>query len=405
MYEIGWLEEVVVLSLEIKTPIWTGDIDTRSNLLQSTGFLGSIRWWIEAILRGMGKYACDPTGSTRCPRQGDTQKMYCPVCLIFGASGMRRLFRLEVGGGEILFDGDAIKIIPCKRRRGWYLGSGIKGSMRLKVTSLDKDFDESLVLIPLILASKWGGIGAKTQHGYGVVEVENQPDSDFNKFKEALERIIKNKISRLNLGERHENDDSLPNLKEMFFAKVRFEANYNWWRNVDGIALSGQRGQGYRYPSFPADKWIESWACSGSVPIAPAIKNWLRYGNGAVLWKTKDQNRDREIEDWLFGTIRGEKRASKVNVSCAYKVDENLWEFRVWGWIPGNSSPSGFDREEFLNKLKQSGTSSMGIPWNNLLGNQTKNHKLWVWREFNSLRDSVQNQNDIGDYLQSLLKS
>lgn len=33
--------------LKIKTPLWTGDIDTKSDLLQTTGIMGSLRWWME----------------------------------------------------------------------------------------------------------------------------------------------------------------------------------------------------------------------------------------------------------------------------------------------------------------------------------------------------------------------
>ena len=44
------------IKLKIKTPLWTGDIDSRSDLLQPTGIIGSLRWWTEAILRRMDKF-------------------------------------------------------------------------------------------------------------------------------------------------------------------------------------------------------------------------------------------------------------------------------------------------------------------------------------------------------------
>ena len=400
-----------MINLKIKTPVWTGDIDTKSSLLQSTGIIGSLRWWTEAILRGMGKCSCDPASDERCPKEINDQKHYCASCLIFGATGMRRLFRLELNGGTKVFDGRALNIKPDGRNRGWYLGSGLVGDIKLNIVPLDESFDESLVLVPLTVAAKWGGIGAKTQHGYGVVEMENDLNIDFEKFSNLIESILNNqRLSKLGLGLRIGNNDRLPDLKKMFFAKVHFEVTDNdWWKQVDGIKPDNQRN----YRGHVNDQRMINWVDSSSVPIAPAIKNWLRFDSGQNLWKTNDQNRNREIENWLFGTIRNTKTASKINISCAYKVNDNLWEFRIWGWIPKDELPEGFDRDRFLDNLKRildrkgvlDRSGSLKVPWDKLLGDKTRNHGLKIWREFGSTRDTVkQNENNINDYIKSLLE-
>ncbi|MBC7333818.1 MAG: hypothetical protein H5T85_05120, partial [Actinobacteria bacterium] len=155
---------------------------------------------------------------------------------------------------------------------------------------------------------------------------------------------------------------------------------------------------------------------TNSVPIVPSIKNWLRYRNGSVLWKTNDRNQNKKIENWLFGTIKNGKESSKINISSAYKVDaykvnNNLWEFRIWGWIPKSYNPEGFNRENFLNNLKNAlnGSGKFKMPWNELLDNktnQTQNHKLIVWREFESPRDTIKpNETSIENFIQSLLKN
>lgn len=417
-------------NLWIKTPLWTGNLDMKSDVLQPTGIMGSLRWWFEAILRGLDKYACDPTSGERCPVNLNKKDHFCPACLIFGATGIRRMFGLDVDGGEKVFDEGPVNIKPLEGHRGWYLGSGLKGKMKLRITALDKDFEENLILTPLIVASKWGGIGGKTQHGYGVVEIEDVPEIDVVQFKGALEKIVLERPSKLNIELRHGNVSELPNLKEMFFAKVRFEVdNKDWWQNVDGLS------------SLINDGRIKDWVKegSGSVPIAPAIKYWLRFKDGSKLWKTNDQNKNGKIENYLFGTMKRtcarcyckvryennsrnlwcpscrrslrkgdtlERIGSKVNVSCAYKVGENLWEFRIWGWIPKDGLPEGFNREGFLNNLKQSleGLGSALIPWDKLLGSHTKNHQLKVWREFASSRDTEKpEENNVEEYLQSLL--
>ncbi len=404
----------MVLRFKVITPLWTGDIDRISEMLQSTGIIGALRWWTEAVLRSIGKLACDPTADEKCPKEDKNsgKKYYCPACLIFGATGMRRAFRLTVGGGENVFSGGVLNIKPSGRNRGWYLGGGIVGEIEMKIIPLDKDFDESLVLLPFIIASKWGGIGAKNQHGYGVVEMEDCPEIDFDKFKRAIEKITyRERLFKLGIELRHGNNNDLPNLREMFFAKVQFEiTNADWWKGVDGIkqALEPKNKKGNVIKDLQRrnEEILISWFKTNSIPIAPAVKNWLRYGNGAGLWKTANQNQSREIENRLFGTTKTEKKASKINISCAYPVNRNLWEFRIWGWIPRNAFPAGFNRDSFLNNLKRalSGNGSITVPWNRLLGSQTRNHKLKVWREFNSSRDTVRsNESDIGNYIQSLL--
>jgi len=396
---------MISLNLKIKTPVWTGDIGTRSDLLQTTGIIGSLRWWTEAVLRGLGKYCCDPVSDDRCPKKVNDQKQYCASCLIFGATGMRRLFRLELNGSTRVFYGGLINIKPDGRSRGWYLGSGIVGDIKLNIIPLDDSFNKNLILLPLTIAAKWGGIGAKTQHGYGVAEVVNGLNINFEEFSNSIESISSNqRLSTLGVGLRTGNANGLPKLDEMFFAKVRLEVtDNNWWKQVDGIK-----------ESCADDARMIKWVNSGSVPIAPAIKNWLRFGKRITTNKGKKiqdslfkEVANRRISNWLFGNSRANgKTASKINISCAYRVEGNLWEFRVWGWIPKHNLPEGFDRDGFLEKLKKAldGDGSIRVPWGALLGDRTENHKLIVWREFESSRDTVKpNESKIGNYIQSLL--
>ena len=58
------------------TDIWTGDYQQKNERLITTGLLGSIRWWFEVLVRGLGGSACDPTvDGVRCP---DPDKSVCP---------------------------------------------------------------------------------------------------------------------------------------------------------------------------------------------------------------------------------------------------------------------------------------------------------------------------------------
>lgn len=83
------------------TDLWTGSVTleeengqkkerTGPDRLITTGLLGSIRWWFEVLVRGLGGNACDPT-DTKCEGRN-----HCVVCELFGCTGWARKFRFEV---------------------------------------------------------------------------------------------------------------------------------------------------------------------------------------------------------------------------------------------------------------------------------------------------------------------
>ncbi|HDL53960.1 MAG TPA: type III-B CRISPR module RAMP protein Cmr1 [Proteobacteria bacterium] len=74
--------------------LWTGSANGKHNRLITTGLLGSIRWWFEVLVRGLGGSACDPT-DTKCK-----DRKHCVVCELFGCTGWARKFRFEVLGKD-----------------------------------------------------------------------------------------------------------------------------------------------------------------------------------------------------------------------------------------------------------------------------------------------------------------
>ncbi len=76
--------------LKALTDLWTGDAGGNPGRLITTGLLGSIRWWFEVVVRGLGGHACDPTG-TKCE-----DRKHCVVCELFGCTGWARKFRFTV---------------------------------------------------------------------------------------------------------------------------------------------------------------------------------------------------------------------------------------------------------------------------------------------------------------------
>ena len=55
--------------LKTLTPLWTGGVEASlMNRIHETGIIGSLRWWYEAILRGMGNDVCNPTADNSAER-------------------------------------------------------------------------------------------------------------------------------------------------------------------------------------------------------------------------------------------------------------------------------------------------------------------------------------------------
>ena len=70
------------IKIRTLTPLWTGDVDRECKSIKETGIIGSLRWWYEALVRGLGGYACDPTSDRKCIYEGDIKKFVLHVsCL------------------------------------------------------------------------------------------------------------------------------------------------------------------------------------------------------------------------------------------------------------------------------------------------------------------------------------
>ncbi len=100
--------------LKALTDIWTGGVERNDNSkLHITGIKGSIRWWYEALIRGLGGYACDPTNDG-CNLDLEKFKIYigngkdeqkvlealnlqiCPACQMFGCTNWGSKFVLRI---------------------------------------------------------------------------------------------------------------------------------------------------------------------------------------------------------------------------------------------------------------------------------------------------------------------
>ncbi len=169
------------------TPIWTGDVKRESAKLRETSVIGSLRWWFEALVRGLGGYACGGINN-KCEYK-DNASSLCPVCQVFGTTGWSRRFRLEVNGRLNRSPFVIVKADERESHRGWFLGSresgGLVGTSEVKIYG-DSQIKNVLALL-LNLSCSWG-IGAKTQDGFGICDCEFETGYSVNK---AIEKVKK----------------------------------------------------------------------------------------------------------------------------------------------------------------------------------------------------------------------
>ncbi|MEA5617953.1 type III-B CRISPR module RAMP protein Cmr1 [Cronbergia sp. UHCC 0137] len=356
------------VKIQTLTPIWTGGVETgKVDRIHETGLLGSLRWWMEVLVRGMGGVVCDPTAeSDSCGEHSDRnsldQKKYhqsqatdqrqklrdgglfCDVSHIFGATGWKRQFRLSVS--EIKetsnWERASLQITPQDRTRGWFLNPGWLGTFTLNFHGDPETLAKLYTLIRFM--ETYGSLGARPQLGYGIFRiVENPPES---------------KSTCLSYNQHDQQSVSeFPDLRTFTFFKLRFTPRKStWWHTVPGIReLRGKR-----------DSWaeLEQLAKNGTIPTTPALKNYLRYGQ---QWSNP------ALPHWLFGTIRYEERLrSKVAFGWAYQLEDTKdWEIRGWVYLPQDKNGRIF-RREIVNVFQD----KLGKPqtWLTALGLETTDY-------------------------------
>lgn len=322
-------------SIRIKplTPIWTGNEKRENKVLRETGILGSVRWWYEAVVRGLGGKACDPTSKSKCEldqkkfeKSLQAGKIYeealkeqiCSACQLFGCTGWGRKFRLEI-------DSDKIEtMLPIKirtRKKGGksgeekkYLTRIISGFMPeddiiIEFIPLKQVNNEEWVLLnkTLSIISNYGVIGARTSQGNGVIKI--------------VENNLPHNGGKINAGllKKGSNENNLPNINNFFFYVFRLQFKDNisdlikkkrfWTHQDDDNFHDNMEG------------WKTLWDQYNFLPIAFHVRDAIRYLES-----------DRDNRHKIFGTF---EEGSKVFVSNGYRtdtIDPQTAEVRIWGY-------------------------------------------------------------------------
>ena len=102
------MDELIV-QMKTISPVWTAGLDRESKIPREIGLTGSLRWWYEVLVRGLGGFACDPTADDRCAFDDASYKTggvnaglgtVCAACRLFGCGGWASKFRLLILDAE-----------------------------------------------------------------------------------------------------------------------------------------------------------------------------------------------------------------------------------------------------------------------------------------------------------------
>lgn len=395
-------------SVEIKplTPLWTGDENRRSETLRETGVLGSLRWWYEALIRGLGGSACDPTTNSKC--EG---KNHCDACELFGCTGWSRKFVLHI---EALNESFAPFIItePSGSKKPYFLGyydssgktykrnGGLLGEYKLVFYSEE----DKLGLIKLLLkiAAEWG-LGAGVQKGFGIVHIEdkinfsnvelfiNQDFSQEKNYRLPLPRIDQFFFYRIPF-----KNESIPRIREIVSSSIYKTKN-------DPLNETFES-----YPYIPTSPWVRrslrglfrgnnvlrhyvmGFVSVRGKPKPVHLDCWehsisIDRSNKGKYYCTTCRNGGIEEEDVL------KKTGSKIFVSHIYNKnafkngEKPEWEMKIWGWTPELPKKLGTKRDEVKNML-QSNIKSEEF-WKNtfdLTDNPVIVERVWEKWDINS---------------------
>ena len=357
------------------TPIYTGDRNMKVDRLHETGFHGSMRWWLEALIRGAGGLALDPveqagnfdadkfgtlapdafrqTGQLRASGLDDASQVY-------GATGWRRRFRLELQhrSNFTRAEWDTVSLPDrsyTTSREGrtktntptwWLKDKPFLDEFTLTLRALDPGFPLGIVGGLLSFLEEWAGVGAKNQMGMGVIRRVGGDELSRQALYDWLSSLTDVRPG-VSVGDR-EKMANLPSLDNMFLARLH-------------------------------------------------VRNDAKETTFGLKTDLRRKFTDNVVRHFVMGTVNDRRvaddgrLAAKVKMSLPYKSgDEERHSMRVWGWLPQNNRVySTLSRERILQTIYDE-LKAMDA---NL-----------VWRELNPKRDkSVTDQTTPLEFLKVLL--
>ena len=321
----------IKVTFKTLTPLWTGDAWGECDELKLTGLIGSLRWWFEVLVRGMGYKACDSTGDNKCQskRQSeikspedvlDIYRKICPVCYLFGTTGWKSRFQVKIEDNKL----EGINKFEVRTRsnkhkvkeKNEYLSrycNGLFGSFTLIFSFLSDVPDKYICLFVklLKLLSNYGMIGAKISQGNGVCSIKIESESfDVNTCLDKDFSTIE-----LSKTEKQKNCSDCPKLSNFKFLKINL--SFNNKMNLRHIWRKDSNDP-KKLNNFDGDI-NDLWNNKKFLPISFHIRDLLRD-----LWKSNK---------YLRHVLMGERgKGARIFVSHGYQVGKNQIELRIIGY-------------------------------------------------------------------------
>ena len=346
------------IKINTLTPLWTGGVNGTSNQLHISGLIGSMRYWYEAIVRGTGGYACDPS-SQACIYDPELGKQsVCAACYLFGTTGWARLFRMNTTSIqtvplhfrsslnfnrtwlEMIFEGRESEREQNNPQRKLQVQTVLFGSVDLQFVArgIDSTYAQQQCLLLLTLLEQYAGIGAKQQFGFGQFCTE-----------QLDETALPNGITSLYEYLPHFLHADGPDKERVHGGKYKsgLEVPAANMKDFFSLTFTLKRNTAQRFISATA---IPSFAQGDSeyIPIAfdiryKSVDPALRTGFDLKGWNSAQLNALMGAAAKKGETIPEDKRsASRIFVSMPFKRD-NQYRCHIYGFaLPDIETTSGF---------------------------------------------------------------
>ncbi|MGH8072171.1 MAG: type III-B CRISPR module RAMP protein Cmr1 [Candidatus Entotheonellia bacterium] len=344
------------------TPMWTGGTDRNSNRLHEPGLIGSLRWWYEGIVRGLGGRTCDVTAddaSKRCiikQKKGETSEDayegLCPACRLFGSTGWRRRFRLEMQGlepqnlffisstGVYQVAGNWLwRIFGGQELGGTRTGRGAAVTFRfgvqalwgdhatLKVTPLPVSGEDTLARVAFLLDTvvHWGALGAKPQHGFGQTQITAGLDP-------TLVRMGRRAVATDCANNSEKSSPDCFNLGH-FFSHIYELAQSEPYQGT---------GKEIGLPPSPLDYRQNFIPCAFDIRYKSRSVDFRTHrGTNFGMRPWFQEKWGRKMTHQVFGRSdahRDDQRAAgRIHVSHLFRMEpKGPWHLKVWGHVPAN---------------------------------------------------------------------
>jgi CRISPR-associated protein Cmr1 len=319
------------ITLKTLTPLWTGGVGGTCDRLHETGIIGSLRWWYEAIVRGLDGWACDPTdnGCIYERKAGESHKKaynrLCDACKLFGCTGWRRRFRLstELGASQFATRFCLATLDRRDKFNHWWLtqvfADAIGTPLPLADVNMQVQFppgaqsNEAAFTGLVSIMARFGGIGAKTQYGFGQFDWTGKLSA-----AEALEAIR----NQLNPQTQHHSPQS-----------ADYYTLRNFWHLTCLIPETDPLINRFKGATLIGDKPTFNRLRERYLPVSFDLRYKLP-GSDDGLRQAYRMSHGKMAAREVFGTLKGAKRGSRIFVSHLYKEEtaEKHYHLNVWGF-------------------------------------------------------------------------